>query len=44
MRHLLFRLPKTADLVPALTDFCAREKVTRGMISLIGALECAEIG
>jgi len=40
----MFRLPKTSDLLGELTALCARENVTRGMVSLIGALECAQIG
>jgi uncharacterized protein len=42
--HILTRLPKGADLLEALHDLCAEHNISRGQVSLIGALEKATLG
>jgi len=41
---LLVRLPKGEDLLDALVAICREKKITKGHISLIGALEKAVLG
>ena len=41
---LLVRLPKGEDLLSALVAICLEKNITKGHVSLIGALEKAELG
>ena len=41
---LLVRLPKGADLLTALASLCRGKNITKGHVSLIGALERAVLG
>jgi predicted DNA-binding protein with PD1-like motif len=40
----LVRLPKGEDLLAALANYCLEHNVTKGQVSLIGALERAVLG
>lgn len=41
MENIITRLPKGGDLLLSLNQVCADNKVTRGMVQLIGAVEFA---
>lgn len=43
-KHYLGRVPKDADLGPALNQICKEQGITRGSVTLIGALTKAALG